>query len=634
MKEALSYGVWPSPITAARVAAGSIRLSTVSVDGEDAYWLEGRPEQGGRNVLVRCASDGAIADVTPEGTNVRTRVHEYGGAPYLVHRGVVYYSEFADQRLYRLAPGDLPEALTPPAKHYYADASIDPRHPRLVCVREDHSAPGREAVTSLVSVSLSAPNEVSILVSGADFYSTPRFSPEGDRLCWVTWSHPRMPWDGTELWVADITADGRLGEPRLIAGGADESIFQPGWLADATLCFASDRTGWWNLYRLGTTGVEPLHVMAADFGRPQWQFGMATWAAAGLGRVVATYQERGRWRTALIDLRTAALTLLLPDFEPGDNVVSTCHHAYLVAGSPTVADAVVRVELATGTATPLRRASDETIDLAGLSRPEAIEFASGGATAYGFYYPPASALYAGPPGERPPLMVISHGGPTASTNTRLNLEVQYWTSRGFAVVDVNYRGSSGYGRAYRERLAGQWGIVDVADCVNAALHLVSEGKADPDRLVIRGRSAGGFTTLAALAFHPGVFRAGTSYFGVSDLEALAGDTHKFESRYLDGLIGPYPAARDAYRARSPIHHVAAVRCPVLFLHGAEDLVVPVSQAKEMAKVMRGNGLRADVVVFDGEQHGFRKTETIVRCLEEELDFYHGAFLASPPTGSL
>ena len=625
------YGTWKSPISAKTVAAGALRLGHVVLDGGDIYWLEGRPDEGGRNVIVKRSPDGRLVDVTQAGTNVRTRVHEYGGAAYIVSHRTIYYSEFADQRVYRLEPGRLPEPLTPPGDWFYADGCINPSHTRIVCVREDHTVKGHEPITTLVSLALDGPPGAGqVIVSGHDFYSTPRFSPDGSRLSWLAWRHPNMPWDGTELWVANVADDGTPEQAHHVTGGDTDAIFQPGWSPDGTLYFVSDRTGWWSLYRVRNDQVELVHAMAADVGRPQWQLGMSTWAFADASRLVLSYQQRGRWRLATIDLQTGAFTPARTDLEPGENITATRTHAVLVGGSAAAPDVVVRVDLTTGIAETIRAASDAVIDKDYLSKPEPIEFPTdGGLTAHAFYYAPRNRDFAAPAGERPPLLVISHGGPTASASARLNLEVQYWTSRGFAVVDVNYGGSSGYGRAYRRRLNGQWGVVDVADCVNAARYVAAQGQADPDRFIIRGRSAGGYTTLAALTSHPAVFKASASYYGISDIEAMARETHKFESRYLDSLIGPYPAQRDVYRARSPIHFVDRLACPIIFFQGLEDRVVPPNQSQLMADTVRRKGLPVALLTFEGEQHGFRKRDTIVRCLEAELYFYGAVFGFAP-----
>jgi dipeptidyl aminopeptidase/acylaminoacyl peptidase len=627
------YGTWTSPITAETVAGGALRLGSVLVEDETIFWLEGRPAEGGRGVIVKRTPDGRVADVTPPGTNVRTRVHEYGGASYAVCRGTVYYAEFGDQRLYRLAPGGRPEPLTPRGDWFYADFAIDLPRGRLVCVREDHTLKGREAVTTLVSVALAGPpTSGRILVSGHDFYAAPRFGPDGSHLAWLAWRHPQMPWDGTELWVATVAEDGSLVRPTRVAGSDSESIFQPAWSPDGLLYFVSDRTGWWNLYRIRDEGVGAIHEMPAEFGRPLWQLGTSTWAFADASRIVAACAQNARWRLVTIDLSTGRLEPVATDLEPADSIAATRTHAVLVGGSASAPDAVARVDLATGGVETVRAASSIQVDAEFLSTPVAIEFPTGGGlTSHAFYYSPRNATFTGPSAERPPLIVVSHGGPTAATHARLNLAVQYWTSRGFAVVDVNYGGSSDYGRAYRRRLSRQWGIVDVADCVNAARHLVGQGKADGNRLIIRGRSAGGYTTLAALTFEPGAFQAGASYYGVADLELLAHDTHKFESRYLESLIGPYPAERETYRARSPIHFVDRLSCPLVFFQGLEDKVVPPNQSQIMADAVRAKGLPVALLTFENEQHGFRKAETIIRCLEAEL-FFYGAVFGFTPAG--
>ena len=624
------YGTWTSPIWARTVAATTLRLGGVTVDGDDIYWIEGRPLEGGRNVVVKRTGDGCIADVTPDGTNVRTLVHEYGGAAYVVSRGVIYYSSFADQRLYRLEPDRSPEPLTPPGDWFYADCSIDLVRRCLICVREDHSAKDREPLTTLVSISLDdSPSAGTVLVSGHDFYSTPRFSPDGSRLSWLAWRHPQMPWDGTELWVADVDAGGALVRSTRVAGSQTESIFQPGWSPEGTLYFVSDRTGWWNLYRFTDGRVEPVHPMAAEFGRPQWQLGTCTWAFADTSHLIVSYAQAGRWRLAVIDVSTGVFTPMATDVEPADTLAATRTHAVIVGGSAREPDAVMLVSLA-GSVERLRVSSAAQISEGFVSVAQPIEFsAHSGLTAHAFYYAPRNDNFVAPAGERPPLIVIAHGGPTAATYARLNLEVQYWTSRGFAVVDVNYGGSAGYGRGYRERLNGQWGIVDVADCVNAANYLVARGEADPDRLIIRGRSAGGYTTLAALTFQPDIFKAGASYYGIADLERLRHDTHKFESRYLDTLVGPYPDQRHVYDARSPIHFVDRLSAPVIFFQGLEDRVVPPEQARAMADAVRAKGLPVALLTFAGEQHGFRKAESIFRCLEAEISFYGGVFGFTP-----
>ena len=618
------------------MAAGGLRLGVVALDGDDIYWLEGRPREGGRYALVRRTPDGRITEVTPSEINVRSRVHEYGGAAYVVAHGTVYCANFTDQRVYRVS-GAVAEPVTPPGAWFYADFEIDTRHQRLICVREDHTQEGREPVNTLVSIPIGPaeaehdegpPNAGHVLASGADFYSTPRLSPDGSRLAWLSWNHPSMPWDGTELWVARVGASGALAEPLRVAGGPDESIYQPGWSPDGTLYYVSDRDGWWRLYRAtnGPNVTNDPNVGHAEFGRPQWVFGTSTWAFAGPSRLVVSYTRDGRWHLATIDVQDGVLADRATHLQPHDWIAANATHACLVAGSSTQPDAVVRLDLASGTVETIRAASSVQLDAGYISVAEAIEFpTAAGQMAHAFYYPPRNEDFAAPAGEKPPLVVISHGGPTSAARPTLDLQIQYWTSRGFAVADVNYGGSSGYGRAYRQRLNGQWGHVDVADVIHAARFLAAREKADGDRAVIRGGSAGGYTTLAALTFHPGVFKAGASYYGISDLEVLELDTHKFESRYSHSLIGPYPAAKAIYRARSPIHAIDRLACPLILFQGLDDKVVPPNQSKMMADAVRAKGLPVAYLAFEGEQHGFRKAETIIRSLEAELYFYGAVF---------
>jgi dipeptidyl aminopeptidase/acylaminoacyl peptidase len=651
------------------VAAGGLRLGVVALDGDDIYWLEGRPREGGRYALVRRTPGGRIADVTPPEINVRSRVHEYGGGAYVVSHGVVYCANFADQRVYRIGgsaavggsteqdpPYVRPEPITPAGAWFYADFEVDPRRQRLICVREDHTHEGREPTNTLVSIP-TGPAEAGhyegppraghdegplsaghVLVSGADFYSTPRLSPDGSRLAWLSWNHPAMPWDGTELWVAQVGASGALEEPVRVAGGPDESMYQPGWSPDGTLYYVSDRDGWWRLHRARRGGaaqpVPPYTIEAvlrepvaeAEFGRPQWVFGTSTWACAGPSHLVVSYTRAGTWHLATIDVQDGTLTGIATHRQPHDWIAANATHAVLVAGSATQPDAVVRVDLASGAVDTLRTASSVQLDAGYISVAEAIEFPTdAGRTAHAFYYPPRNTDVAAPAGETPPLMVISHGGPTSAARPTLDLQIQYWTSRGFAVADVNYGGSSGFGRAYRERLNGQWGIVDVADVIRAARFLAAQGKVDGNRSVIRGGSAGGYTTLAALTCHPEVFKAGASYYGISDLEVLELDTHKFESRYSHSLIGPYPESKEIYRARSPIHAIDRLACPLILFQGLEDKVVPPNQSQMMADAVRARGLPVAYLAFEGEQHGFRKAETIIRSLEAELYFYGAVF---------
>jgi len=622
------HGCWKSLITSALIVSETIGLGPVVLDGEESYWIEMRPAEGGRNVIVRYTKDGQTHDVTPSPFNARTRVHEYGGGTFVVADGAVYFSNFADQRLYRKTTDAEPQPLTPVGDLRYADGIVDQRHGRFICVREDHTGAG-EAVNTLVSIGLEGGEDVQVLVCGNDFYSSPRLNPEGNQLCWLSWNHPNMPWDGTQLWVAQVKADGSLGSKQQVAGGVDESIFEPSWSPDGILHFVSDRSGWWNLYRQVASGVEPLCQMAAEFGLPQWVFGMSTYAFASADRIICTYTQQGRWYLANLDLTTQHLQLIDTPYTDITSLRANAESAVFCAGSPTKSTSIVQLDLITGLLLVLRRSSELAIDSGYLSTPQAIEFPTDhGLTAHAFFYPPQNRDYTAPAHELPPLLVKSHGGPTAAAASRLNLGIQYWTSRGFAVLDVNYGGSTGYGREYRQRLEHNWGIVDVEDCVNAARYLVERKQVDANQMAIAGGSAGGYTTLCALTFKDS-FKAGASYYGVSDLEALAQDTHKFESRYLDRLIGPYPEQRDLYWERSPIHFTERLACPVIFFQGLEDKVVPPSQAEMMVEALKLKGLPVAYVPFEGEQHGFRRAENIKRALDGEFYFYSRVFKFEP-----
>jgi dipeptidyl aminopeptidase/acylaminoacyl peptidase len=632
MSTTAPYGSWKSPITTDLVIAGGIGLGQIVADGADIYWTEQRPSEGGRNVIVRCTPDSKLTDMTPTPFNARTRVHEYGGGAFAVADGVIYFSNFSDQRLYRQRPGAAPEPITPAIALRYADGVVDRRHNRMICVREDHVLSDQDAVNTLVSVKLDGDDAGGqVLAAGNDFYSSPRLSPDGSRLAWLTWHHPNMPWDGTELWLGDLNADGTLGPAEQVAGGLDESIGLPEWSPEGVLYFVSDRTGWWNLYRWRSGRIEPVCPMDAEFGLPQWVLGQSLYGFHA-GRIICAYSQRGTWRLASLDPASGRLDPIELPYEDIGQVLVAGNQVVLGGGSPAEPTSIVRLDLATRRVEILRRASEARVDPAYLSIPQAVEFPTEhGLTAHGFFYAPRNPDYVAPSGEHPPLLVFSHGGPTGSTSGTLNLSKQYWTSRGFAVLDVNYGGSTGYGRAYRQRLNGQWGVVDVDDCVNGARYLVERGLADGSRVAIRGGSAGGYTTLCALTFRD-FFKAGASYYGVSDLEALDRDTHKFESRYSHSLIGPYPERRDLYVARSPVHFADRIACPIIFFQGLEDRVVPPDQSEMMYKALLAKGLPTAYLAFAGEQHGFRRAETIKRTLEAELYFYGQVFhfdLADP-----
>lgn len=631
------------------VSASGVRLDSPQVDGRDRYWLEGRPAEQGRVVLVR-RSGATVSDVTPPPFSVRTRAHEYGGGAYLAAGGTVWFSNFEDQRLWRVSPGGAPVPLTgQPGEGVssvrYADARLTLDGRWLVCVRETHRGPSSSDVVNEV-VALHAgdgagADEV-VLATGRDFYSFPRVSPDGHRLAWTCWDHPLMPWDGAELWAAELVlgdAGLALGAPRRVAGGRAESIFQPEWGPDGHLWFVSDADGgWWNLWRhdLASVRSERITFTRGEWGRAQWAFGLSTYAFLADGSLVGTWTAGGVDHLGVLDPASSTLRPLNVGYSAISNVVAAADGVVLKGASATRGTEIVELGgIGSGARPPpvvLASAPDLGLDPAGISFPEPIELpTSDGLSAHALYYPPASATFCGPDGERPPLLVLSHGGPTSAARSAFQLSVQYWTSRGIAVVAVNYGGSTGYSRDYRERLKGAWGVLDVDDCVNAALYLVTRGDVDRERLAIRGGSAGGYTTLCALTFRD-TFAVGASYYGVADAAVLAADTHKFEARYLDSLIGPWPEAAELYRARSPLFHSDQLACPVIVFQGADDPVVPPNQAESMVAALAERGLRHAYMCFEGEAHGFRAADTLRRCLLAELDFY-GEVLGFEPAGA-
>jgi dipeptidyl aminopeptidase/acylaminoacyl peptidase len=627
----IPYGAWPSPIRVDDVLTESIRLADPWVDGDDVYWLEGRPGEGGRTVLVRRAADGTTVDLTPPPYDVRSRVHEYGGGAYTVAGGTVVFSNKADGRLYRLDPGvDEPVPITPEGPQRYADLRLDATHRRFVAVREDHGVEGQPAA-SIVAIPFDGDGEPVVLVSGPDFLAAPRPSPDGGRLAWLEWDHPDMPWDATRLRLASVLPDGTLDRSDLAAGGPEESVTQPEWAPDGTLHLISDRSGWWNLYRLvDGPRLEPLAPMEAEFADPLWQLDRSSYAFLPDGSIVAAARRDGQ--DHLIHLEPGRL---VGEVETaftelaGLRVGGTTFVA--IAGSPTEPIMLAQFDPVTLEASGvLRRCTPMVVDPSFIARPEAVTFPStDGREAHALFYPPTNPDVTPPDDERPPLVVLSHGGPTSNAATSLDLWIQLLTTRGIAVVDVDYGGSTGYGRAYRRLLDGAWGVVDVDDCVAAARFLADRGDVDPERLAIAGGSAGGYTTLAALVFRD-VFAAGISLYGVGDLETLARDTHKFESRYTDRLIGPYPAMAERYRQRSPIHYLDEVSCPVLVLQGLDDKVVPPSQAEAIVAALQANAIPHAYLAFEGEGHGFRGADAQRAAMEAQIAFL-GAVFGFQPT---
>ena len=604
-REVAPYGTWRSPITGESIARGSVTLSEPFITaGGHLWWMEGRPSEGGRKVIVR---DGE--DFLPEGFSARTRAHEYGGGAYLVDGDAVVFSNDEDGRLYRLEPGGEPQPVTPeprtPRALRYADGNA------TYWVRENHEGPG-EAVTEIVDIATG-----STVASGADFYAAPRLSPDGTRLAWISWNHPRMSWDGTELWVAN--PDGS--DASLVAGGDDVSVISPRWSPDGVLHWASDESGWWNLYRDG----EPLHPAEAEFGGPLWVFGEWHYEFLADGRIACMWMADGYPHIGLLDPGTSELEELDVPYVPGDSerIVTDGSRVAYVGASPSRTAAVVVLDTAGGDLEVVARSTGEEPDPGYISEAQPVDYDSHGRTAHALYYPPRNADFEPPGDELPPLLVLTHGGPTGHALPHLDLEIQFWTSRGIAVVDVNYGGSTGYGRAYRELLRGQWGIVDVQDAAEAARHLAAEGKADPERLAIAGGSAGGYTTLAALAWTD-VFRAGAAKYAVVDIEPLFAETHKLESRYGEALV---PA--DQYAARSPINSVDRISAPVIVFQGLEDAVVVPEQSELIVAALARQGIDHEYRTYEGEGHGFRKAETIIDMLESELRFFGRVFGFEP-----
>lgn len=646
MPEIAPYGSWRSPITASSLVESAVSL-TMPLAGDDAvYWIEGRASEQGRQVVVRRDfATGRTEDVFGKGFNARTTVHEYGGLSYCPAGETVYFSNFADQRLYKVAPGTEPTPITsePPAPRSvrFAAPLVSPDNKSLLVVRERHLEPDvpSEVVNEIVAVPTDGSGEVSVLLSGHDFFSQVAVSPDGRRIAWVSWDHPDMPWDETELWEAELGPGPSIARPRLVAGGRSESAIQPLYAPDGRLHFISDRTGWWNLYEDSRGDVaRAVAPMESDLGEPAWLLGRNSYTFLADGSIVAYWSARGFHRLGILHPGDDGFTELETRYcvfnglrtAPGGQSVLT------VAGSGSAPLAVVTIEAdraGRATTAVLQENDDLAVDSSYVSVPQAIEFpTTGGRTAHGLYYPPCNPEFEAPDGELPPLIVESHGGPTSCTFPLLKSTTQFWTTRGFAVVDVNYGGSTGYGREYRDRLRHNWGIVDLDDCVNAALHLADTGRAERSRLLIHGKSAGGYTTLCALTFRD-VFAAGASHFGVADISALARETHKFESRYLDSLVGPWPESEPVYRERSPIFHTDRLHTPMILFQGLEDKVVPPSQAEQMAAALREKGVPYAYLSYEGEQHGFRKAENVKRTAEAELYFY-GKVLGFEPADDI
>lgn len=642
MTKTAPYGSWLSPISAATLTAQTVRISEPHFDGETIYWLESRPDEKGRNALVRLTADGQRRDLLSAPHSVRTRANEYGGGAYTVANGAVYMVLDADQRVYRLSANAItPEVISPEGNYRYADFCVDMHRQRLICVREDHTRENQEERSEIIALALNGLQQPEVLVTGADFYSNPRISPDGSKLSWLSWNHPQMPWDGTECYVADLDGNGKVTHKQLICGSDTESVFQPQWSPGDDLFFVSDRNNWWNLYRWNGEQIETLCEMDAEFAAPQWVFGMSTYGVldpgnnigedheTDTGLLLCCFSRNGQWQLASLDVSTKKLQVIECDLTDISAITCANGRALLLGASSTASAILYLYDVRTGQLSALAHSSNTELAAQYLSRPEAINFkTSDGETAHGFYYAPRNPDYLPPPEILPPLLVMCHGGPTSATDSSLNLKIQYWTSRGFAVLDVNYRGSTGYGREYRDRLKGNWGITDVIDACSGVDHLINERRIDAGKVAIRGSSAGGYTVLAALTFS-NHFKAGASLYGIGNLESLAQDTHKFESRYLDQLIGKYPEQQALYKARSPINHIGQLDCPVIFFQGLQDKVVPPNQAEAMVSALTEKGIANAYVTFAEEGHGFRQAGNIERAIEAELFFYSRIFGFAP-----
>ncbi len=617
------YGTWSSPLAAADLARAAISLAYAQVADGRPCWVENRPAEGGRQLIAALAPGGRFEELTPPEFNVRSRVHEYGGRPFVVGRsGILYFCNFADQRLYRGHASAPPAAITPEG-YRYADFDLDPLGEHLYCVREDHTGAG-EPGNALVALAHDG-GAGTVLFERSDFVAYPRVSPDGRRLAWIAWSHPDMPWDATRLYVGRIQ-DGSLSDIERVAGGPSESVVEPRWDRDGTLYFVSDRGGWWNLHRWRGGAAEPVMAMEAELSGALWTLGMSSYALMGDGRAVFRYTRAAQDRLGVVGLASGGWSELpLPYNRLSSLERLSADSVIAVAASPQAEAALVAIDASSGGHRVLRAPGELRLPRKLVSIAEPLEFPAGpNRVAHAFYYPPRNPRFAAPSGSKPPLIVKVHGGPTSHSTSDFSTAVQFWTTRGFALLDVNHGGSTGFGREYREQLKANWGVLDVGDVVCAVEFLVRRGDVDPAKVAIRGGSAGGFTVLAALAFHD-VFKAGASYYGVSDLEALARDTHKFESRYLERLVAPLPEGRAVYEARAPIRHLDGFRAPLIVFQGADDQVVPPAQSRAIVAALAQRGIPVEYLEFPGEQHGFRKAENIVRSLEAELAFYRKTF---------
>ncbi|WCJ35369.1 alpha/beta-Hydrolases superfamily protein [Euphorbia peplus] len=639
------YGSWKSPVTADIVSGSSKRLGGTSIDSHGhLFLLESRPTEAGRSVLVKVAEKPGEppVDITPKDFSVRSTAQEYGGGAFSVSGDTVIFANYKDQRLYKQSIDSLDASPVPLTPDYgspvvsYADGVFDSRFNRFVAVREDRRESSTNSTTVIVSISLNADKieEPKVLISGKDFYAFPRIDPKGERIAWIEWSHPNMPWDKAELWVGYIGENGDIYKRTCVAGSDAaivESPTEPKWSSSGELFFVSDRkSGFWNLYKWieSANDLQALYPLDAEFSRPSWVYGNNSYelirSSEGKNLIACCFRQKGRSYLGILDYAQSSLSLLDIPLTDMDNI-NAGHQCLYIEGASGVHPSSVAKVILDGQGSGVvdfqiiwSSSPDSSKYSTFFSLPEFIEFPTEvpGQTAYAYYYPPSNPMYHASTEEKPPLLLKSHGGPTGETRGALNLSIQYWTSRGWAFVDVNYGGSTGYGREYRERLLRKWGIVDVNDCCSCAKFLVDNGKADSERLCITGGSAGGYTTLAALAFKQ-TFKAGASLYGVADLRMLRDETHKFESHYIDNLVGD----EKDYFERAPINFVDRFSCPIILFQGLEDKVVPPDQARTIYKALKQKGLPVALVEYEGEQHGFRKAENIKFTLEQQMVFF-------------
>jgi dipeptidyl aminopeptidase/acylaminoacyl peptidase len=624
-----AYGAWVSPITAASIFEASDNVSYLTVEDEQLYFVESKASANGKSLLFKLNKSNVAIQLTSSKVSVRSRVHEYGGRPYLVSGEHIYYSEFSDQKIYHISPDSLPdsppEAITSQGLRYM-ECIVDQNNSRLICVREDHRGIG-EPINTLVAISLNEANVETILFEGTDFVSGPQLSPDGKSVAFVTWSHPNMPWDDTQLRVINFSENGSVESVVDVPQDGNVSIKNPQYSKDGTLYFIADFKNWWTLYRVDkSTGQQnkPQQVLDKKIEINSYGFENNNYA-------IIAYSKQGSAHIARVNLATGEMTNIGNTFSSADSISVANNTVYFRASTPSSANAIY--QLTANHVEKIYQPSGPVIETGFLSVPQSIEFPTGiNEIAYGFYYPPQNSHYTGAKDTLPPLIVKVHGGPVSATDSSLNPGIQFWTSRGFAVFDVNHRGSTGYGRTFRKKLYPNWGIVDVEDASNGVKWLASEGFIDADKVAIRGGSAGGYTTLAALAFQD-VFKAGTSYYGISDLGILASDTHKFESRFLDQLIGPYPEMKSVYDQRSPINSVENITAPLLLLQGLDDKVVPPNQSELIFTALKDNGIATAYITFEGEGHGFRQPANNIKALNSELSFY-GQVFGFVPAGNI